>query len=515
MPGLTDILLAHVNTNPEKEMLVGDGGSTTYKEGFDRIGSLIQGFKGLGLKQGDRLALMMHNQPEYVETYLACMLMGITPVFVGYKLRGDELIHILSNATPKAIVVDGTLMERVLEVQGKACGFINGGIIVTGKESPVGVVAYEGFIASNPPSLDTLAEEGAAPMIYTSGTTGRPKGAFREKMSEGNIFLVMNAISEYGYTSNERHLVVCPLYHSAPFLFATLTLAVGGTLVLMRQFDPEGMMALLKDQRITSTFVVPTVLNALLALPEATKQAYKDLPDLRIIICAGAPLFPKTKEGIINWLGEKLSEFYGSTEAGINIYMPPNEMRSHIRACGRPFPGNELKILDENGNECQPGTPGELFMKNPWMIDAYYKDEEGTRRVFRNGLISVGDVAIKDEDGYYTIVDRKTDMVISGGVNVYPVEVEQAILLHPNVLDAAVIGIPDAYWGERVAAVVVLKEGRHLTQEELVEFLKERLADYKVPKEITFVKEIPHNPQGKTLKTQIKEAWIKGAPVES
>jgi fatty-acyl-CoA synthase len=509
MPGLTDLLLVHANTNPTKEMLVGEGRTITYKEGFDRIGSLVQGFKRLGLNPGDRLALMMYNQPEYVETYLACMLMGVTPVFIGYKLRGDELAHILKNSEAKVVVVDRTLIERVLEIQGKAYHFMDGGIIVTGKECSNGFVAYEEFIASNPPSLDALAEESAAPMIYTSGTTGRPKGAFREKMSEGNVFLVMNAISEYGYTSDERHLVVCPLYHSAPFLFATLTLAVGGTLVLMRHFEPEEMLRLLKEQRITSTFVVPTVLNALVGLPETTKLAYKNLPDLRIIICAGAPLFPDTKEGIIKWLGDKLSEFYGSTEAGINLYMPPGEMRRHITACGRPFPGNELKILDENGNECPPGVPGELFMKNPWMIDAYYKDEEGTKKVFREGFISVGDVAVKDEEGYYAIVDRKSDMVISGGVNVYPVEIEQVIMLHPKVYDAAVIGVPDTYWGERVAAVVALKDGQTLTKEELTGFLKDRLADYKVPKEIAFVKEIPHNPQGKTLKNQIKEAWIK------
>lgn len=151
-------------------------------------------------------------------------------------------------------------------------------------------------------------------------------------------------------------------------------------------------------------------------------------------------------------------------------------------------------------------------MKNPWMIDAYYKDEDGTKKVFRDGFISVGDVAIKDEEDYYTIIDRKTDMVISGGVNVYPVEIEQAIMLHPGVYDAAVIGVPDEYWGERVAAVVVPKEGQHITQEELTAFLKERLADYKVPKEVSIVNEIPRNPQGKTLKAQIKQAWIKGHP---
>jgi len=210
MAGLTDMLLMYAKTSPTKEMLVGDGRSITYKEGFDRIGSIVHGFQSLGLTPGDRVALMMYNQPEYVETYLACMLMGVTPVFVGYKLRGDELVHILTNAAPKAVVVDRTLMERVEEVHGKAYHFLDGGMIVTGKEHSKDFVAYEDFIASNPPSLDTLAEEGAAPMIYTSGTTGRPKGAFREKMSEGNVFLVMNAISEYGYTSDERHWPYAP-----------------------------------------------------------------------------------------------------------------------------------------------------------------------------------------------------------------------------------------------------------------------------------------------------------------
>ena len=503
----------HAKNNPNKVMLATEGTRATYKECFEKIGRLSAALEGIGLDMGDKLALVLQNQREFIESYLACMFMGVIPVVIGEGTLGDDIADILAGTKPKALIVGRSLCSFVKGAcrraglkEGAYCG------VVTGDQQVDGFVAYESLLSRYAPCMDPLMRGGAVPLFYTAGTTGTPKGVYRTSWNEGLVSLVLSSLVEFGFHSEERHLVYCPLHHSAPFFFSMLTLAIGGTLVFMPGFDPALFLEALKKERVTSAYVSPLMLESLLGLPEELKHAYKDLPDLRIIICAGAPLFPETKEGIINWLGDKLSEFYGSTEAGINIYMPPGEMRRHITACGRPFPGNELKILDENGKECPPGSPGELFIKNPWMAEAYYKDEEATRKTFKDGFVRLGDLMLKDQEGYYTFIEHKPRTIHSLKGDVYPYEIERALRLHPAVVDAAVLGVPGLKQTQRVVAFVVLKPGIALSKRELSAFLCERLDRFKVPEEVVFVQEIPRNSLGKALKTNMMQSWL-GMPM--
>lgn len=499
----------HAKNNPNKVMLAVEETRITYEECFERIGRLSAALEGIGLERGERLALVLQNQHEFIESYLACMFIGVIPVVIGERALGEDITGILASTKPKALVVGRSRCSFVKDAcrraglkEGAFCG------VVTGDQQVDGFIAYEKLLSRYTPSKDPLYPGGAVPLFYTAGTTGTPKGVFRTRWNEGLVSLVLSSLVEFGFHSQERHLVVCPLYHSAPFFFATLTLVVGGTLTLMPRFEPALFLELLRRERITSVYMHPNMLNELLGLPEKLKRAYMRLPDLRIIVCAGAPLFAETKEGVINWLGEKLSEFYGSTEAGVNIYMPPSEMRRHITACGRPFPGNELRILDENSNECPPGVPGELFIKNPWMADAYYKDEEATRKTFKDGLARLGDLMVKDQEGYYTFIEHKSNVVSLPQGDVYPYEIERVLRLHPGVLDAAVFGVQGLNKIPRVVAFVVLKPGVAVSEGELLAFLGERLEGFKVPKEVAFVQEIPRNPEGKALKNKMRQSLL-------
>jgi acyl-CoA synthetase (AMP-forming)/AMP-acid ligase II len=499
----------HAKNNPSKVMLADEKTRITYEECFERIGRLSAALEGIGFKRGESLALVLQGQHEFIESYLACMLMGVIPVVIGEMALGKDIAGILASTKPKALVVSRSRYSFVADAcrlaglkEGAFCG------IVTGDQQVDGFMAYERLLARHAPLKDLLSRGGAVPLFFTAGTTGAPKGVFRTSWNEGLVSFVLSSLVEFGFHSEERHLVVCPLYHSAPFFFSMLTLAIGGTLVLMPSFKPALFLETLSRERITSAYMHPNMLERLLGLPEKLKRAYKDFPDLRILICAGAPLFPDTKEGIIKWLGDKLSEFYGSTEAGINLYMPPGEMRRHITACGRPFPGNELKILDENGNECPPGVTGSLLIKNPWMADAYYKDEEATRKAFKEGFARLGDLMLKDQEGYYTFIEHESNVVSLPQGDVFPYEIERAFRLHPGVLDAAVFGVPGLKQMQRVVAFVVLKPGKALKEGELVSFLLERLEGFKVPQEVVFVQEIPRNSEGKALKSKMRQSWL-------
>jgi fatty-acyl-CoA synthase len=500
----------HAKNNPNKVMLATEGTRVTYKECFEKIGRLSAALEGIGLKMGERLALVLQNQREFIESYLACMFMGVIPVVIGERTLGEDIAGILASTKPKALIVGRSRCSFVKDAcrraglkEGAYCG------VVTGDQQVDGFVAYERLLSRYTPCKDPLTQGGAVPIFYTAGTTGTPKGVYRTSWNEGLVSFILSSLVEFGFHSQERHLVLCPLYHSAPFFFSMLTLAIGGTLTLLPRFEPALFLELLRKERITSAYVHPNMLTGLLSLSEKLKRAYKDLPDLRIIICAGAPLFPETKGGVINWLGDKLSEFYGSTEAGINLYMPPGEMRRHITACGRPFPGNELKIIDENGNECPPGVTGSLFIKNPWMADAYYKDEESTRKTFKDGFAQFGDLMVKDQEGYYAFIEHESNVVSLPKGDVYPYEIERALRLHPGVLDAAVFGVPGLKQTQRVVAFVVLKPGVAVSEGELLAFLGERLEGFKVPQEVVFVQEVPRNPEGKALKNKMRQSWLE------
>jgi acyl-CoA synthetase (AMP-forming)/AMP-acid ligase II len=299
--------------------------------------------------------------------------------------------------------------------------------------------------------------------------------------------------------------VTCPLYHSAPPVFAGLHTILGGFVYVMPKFDPEQFLKVIDEEKITSTFMVPTMLNMVANLPNEVKKKY-DLGSMRNLVVGGAPFHISTKKTILEIFdNDCLFEFYGSTETGINTILLPEEQLSKTESCGKVFDGNDILLLDEDRKPVKQGEVGELFMKNNMLIDGYFRNKTATDESFHEGYLSVGDMAYMDEEGYYYIVDRKKDMVISGGVNIYPAEIEITLNHHPKVFDSAVIGVPDEQWGESLKAFVVLKAGCEATAEEIIDYCKENLAHYKKPKCVEFISELPRNPSGKIVKKLLRE----------
>jgi acyl-CoA synthetase (AMP-forming)/AMP-acid ligase II len=302
---------------------------------------------------------------------------------------------------------------------------------------------------------------------------------------------------------DDRHLAVCPMYHSTAFGFIGFTLVVGGAIVIMPRFEPEELLATIERERITTTAMVPTMLHRVLELPDAVIERY-DTSSLRAIFSGGAPLSGTLARRFMERFGLVLYNFYGSTETGLNTLATPAELLDSPGTIGHVVPGNEIRLLDDDGREVRVGQAGELFVRNAMLVAGYHEDDEATARSMRDGFFSVGDLAHVDEKGLYHIDGRKRDMIISGGVNVYPAEVEEALARHPAVAEAAVVGIADDEWGERVKAFVSLRDGVTASSEEIAGFAKAHLSGPKVPREIVILDDLPKNPTGKVLKRELR-----------
>jgi fatty-acyl-CoA synthase/long-chain acyl-CoA synthetase len=347
-------------------------------------------------------------------------------------------------------------------------------------------------------------------MIYTAGTTGKPKGALRRAADASSLLprLAALGVADPGHV----HLVAGPLYHSAPSAFALYAQILGHTVVVMRKFEAEDALRTIDRHRCTSTFMAPTLLKRIVELPETVRARY-DVGSMRAIVMAAAPCPMAVKEEVVRYFGPVLYEFYGSTELGINTVLRPEDVLRKPGSCGRAAPGVELAILDDAGRPVEPGQPGELFVRRyDGVFDEYYKNPAATREIARGDWLSVGDIAFVDADGFVYICDRKRDMIISGGVNIYPAEVEDALHRHPAIRDVAVFGIPDEAWGERVHAAVQLRPGHTLTPEEVLAFARARLAGYKTPREVSFHDEFPRDAAGKLVKRLLREPYWAGRP---
>jgi long-chain acyl-CoA synthetase len=278
----------------------------------------------------------------------------------------------------------------------------------------------------------------------------------------------------------------------------------------MAKFDPEAFLALVDREKVTSCLVVPTIVKRVLALPDEVKRRY-DVSSMRSLIVGAAPFPLETKLAAIAYVGDCVYEYYGSTDAGLNTILPPSEQRERPASCGKAVPGTDIAILDDDGQKLPARAVGNIYITNALVRSMqYYKDPEKTKQAFRGDYMTVGDMGYLDEDGYLYIVDRKTDMVISGGVNIYPAEIEEVIYEHPAVLDVAVIGVPNEEWGEELKAVVQLKPDARATADDIIDFCRERVADYKRPRTVDFVDEVPRNPSGKLLKREIRAPYWEG-----
>ncbi len=485
-----------------------------------RLGSFLR--DRLGLRPGDRVAWQLHNCVEIYELAFALQKIGCMPVPVGYRLTGPEAAYIVDDSDAKAVVCGAHFAEALAGALAEMPKVPEDRFLVVSDDDdawrahlPKALAFEEAMEAGTPDHFRFDGEVEGGSIIYTSGTTGRPKGAFRDpsdsNLRAGIAQLMLGIVQTFRYEPGDLHLLTCPLYHSAPPAIALITHTLGGSVHLQRRFDPEGFLRLIQDEGITSAFVVPTQLNRILSLPEEVLGRY-DLSSMKRLLVGAAPFpFPVKKKTVELFPSPCVYEFYGATETGFNTVIGPEDQLRKPGSCGKLLPTNEIRIVDDEGKPVPQGEIGTLYVKNPILISGYYKKREATDECLEEGFFSVGDMARLDDEGFLYIVDRKKDMIISGGVNIYPAEIEAELRKHPDVYDCTVVGVPNEEWGEEVKGVVVRNPGATATEEEIRTFLADHLADYKVPRSIDFVDELPYNPSGKLLKREVRARYWQDA----
>ena len=512
-----DFLSVHAAAKPDHPAVIVDasGGATpsvtSYAELDAMVNLLANGLLAAGAEPGQRLVWCGPNSLEVLATIHAARKLGMVAVPLSYRFTSDEMAYVVDNSDATTVVIDAEV-ATVLAAARAGIPKVRK-VVVFGGDTPDGFDAWDSVVAGQPatepgPAGSAAGAAGSAAgaaMIYTSGTTGKPKGALRTAADPGVIFALLQELNLLH--ENPVHLTTGPLYHSGPLAFAGVAHTVGGTVVVMRKFDPEVWLRLVRQHRVTNTFSAPTQLKRIASLPAST-LASADVSSMVTLIANAAPVPYSLKEEIIAKLGDGfLYEVYGSTELGVDTVLRPEDQLRKPGSCGKPYGGIEVRIVREDGTVAGPGEPGELFIRTPMAMDGYHRTEERLSELAESGWKSVGDVAYVDGEGYVHICDRKKDMVISGGMNIYPAEIESVLYAHPAVLDAAVFGIPDDEWGERVHAIVQPKAGQEIDVEELAAFVEPRLAGYKRPRAYEVRDSLPRTDSGKLLKRVLRDEF--------
>lgn len=499
--------MLHASNKPEKTALVAGPRRYSYAEADQLINRLANALRGAGLERGAPIALMMKNSAEYIIAQETLPRIGAAAVQIGTRLKAAEVAHIIDNAQPRAVIVDLAFEELVAEAYAIAGAPAPASILVVGAEHhhPGDGTAFdEALEHASPEDVPRSNDDsGGKVIVYTSGTTGKPKGASRD-LGQTGLASVIDMLSTVGANHDDRHLVVCPLYHSAAPAFVKMIYSLGGTVVLLPKFDAEAVLGAVERERITSAFMVPTQLARLADADPSVRRRY-DTSSLRWIMSGAAPLPTDTARRFQASFGPILWNFYGATETGLVSLAGPVDHEARPATVGRLLRDNEAMLLDDGGNQVASGQVGELWIRNGTLITDYHRNEAATRASRRDGFFSVGDLARLDSDGYLYIESRVHDMVISGGVNIYPREIEDVLHDHPAIAEAAVVGIPDPEWGESLAAFIVRRAGSEITAEEVILHCRDLLADYKRPRRVEFVAELPRNPTGKVLKRELRE----------
>jgi len=494
----------HAVNAPNKVALRFRDLSYTFAELDEQIDRVAAGLRGHGVRRGSKLIVMLKNRPEFLLLQCGSSRAGCSAVSVSWRSTPAELAYLAQNSGAKVIAVERELVAIAEQATRELPGVT---IVTVGGEAP-GHVDFESLLTPGPiePDSDPGALEDAAVVIYTSGTTGKPKGAVRKFPAEA-LPAALQFIAETPMRSDDVHLVACPLYHSTAFGFITLSHLLGCTVVIADEFKPESFLRDVERHGVTTTAVVPTMLHRVLALPKDVLHRYRTR-SLRILFVGGAPLPAPLGTAAMDHFGDILFNFYGATETGLVTLGKPEDLRAAPGSIGRVVPGNEVRLLDDRGRDVPRGEVGELYVRSKALVAGYHKDDAATRESMRDGFFSVGDLARQDRDGRYFIEGRKRDMIISGGVNVYPAEVEAALEAHPGLVEVAVVGVQDPEWGERVRAFVVKHADADVDEVELKSWARGRLAGPKVPRDFVFLDALPRNPTGKVLKRELRGASV-------
>ncbi len=501
---MVDLLAHYAGTQPDKPAVIDDRpGRPVLTLGFaelnrraNQLGHLLL---ALGVNESTKVVWCGQNSADLFPMVYAIRKIGAVGVPLNYRLAADEAAYVIDNSDAQVVYVDAEYQDLITGIRARVPKVTD--VLVFGGDGEL-----ERRAAAMPdgsPGTPTAPSAGAT-MIYTSGTTGRPKGAVREASLDTSAALAL--LQFIGYVPEDVYLTTGPLYHSGPGGFATLAHAMGNTIVVQRKFDPEDWLRLLQTYRVTTTFTAPTPMRMICSLPADVKARY-DRSTMKRMIANAAPWTLNLKQlYLADFPSDSLWEVYGSTELGVDTVLRPEDQLRKPGSCGRAAPGIDIKLFDPEGREVtEPGRTGELYVRSATAFTAYYKAEQKFAAATRGDFRTVGDIAYFDEEGYFYIADRKNDMIISGGMNIYPAEIEAALDASPDVYEVAVFGIPDEQWGETVHATVVpAREG--VTGEDIESFARQKLAGYKVPRSVSFVDELPKTGSGKVLKRQLRDA---------
>jgi fatty-acyl-CoA synthase len=508
------VLSAHARVFPGRPGARDASRSMSFQHWNLRACRLANALLGLGLRKGDRIAVLAYNCVEWMEIYAATAKAGLVAVPLNFRLVGKEIQYIVENCEARALLVQHDLLPVIEDIRANIPVDRDKYVHFGSGAPPAGYLDYEGLIErarDREPGIEVSPDDPWM-LMYTSGTTGRPKGAIRSH--RGSALLSFVTAIELGFSRADSALLAMPMCHANSLYFAsTLTTCGGGVTVYNRKsFDPEHFLRTMSAGGETFTSLVPTQYIMMLDLPDAVRTQC-DTSRVSKLMISSAPARPETKRAIMDYFRNSgLFELYGSTEAGWVTMLHPDEQFSKLGSVGRECVGSgAIKLLDESGSEVADGEVGELYSATPYTFDGYWKLADRSAEAFRGDYCTVNDMARRDADGYYYLVDRKSNMIISGGENIYPSEVEAALIAHEAIKDVAVVGAPDAKWGERVHGVIVLHDGAAASESEILEWCRDRIAGYKRPRSLSFIhdEEMPRTATGKIqhriLKSRIAE----------
>jgi fatty-acyl-CoA synthase len=518
---LTETLTKALKLFPQKQAIVCGGRRWTYQEFCTRINQLSHCLKGFGIKKGDKVAILHPNCHAFLEAYYAIPQIGAISVPLNYRLSPREIAFILKDSESRILIADSMFKNQVDPIRGEIRGIER--ILWTGGpqelNNPIDlnyekVLEQAEFSALPDPPING---EDIAQIYYTSGTTGRPKGVM---LSHKNVAThALGTIAEIHLKDCDVWIHVAPLFHLADAWATWAVTWVGGTHVLVREFDAKVVLESIQREKVTLTNLIPTMLNLMVNHPDVGKFDYSSL---RVLLSGGAPIAPEVVRKIVETFKCDYIQTYGMTET--SPYLTLSILKEHLKKLsnedqlrfksktGREFIGVDLRVVNEQGKEIKKDEKevGEIIVKGDIVTKGYWKLPEETKKLIKEGWLYTGDMAVIDEEGYVTIVDRKKDMILTGGENVYSTEVENVLYMHPAILECAVVGVPDQKWGEAVKGIVVLKPGQKATGQEIIQFCKERMTHYKAPKSIDFIEALPRTGSGKIHKKGLRDKYWEG-----
>jgi fatty-acyl-CoA synthase len=511
---LHELFEYHARENPHGGGIRCGASEHTYAELEALANRLARALLAAGIAPGDRIAILSRNRAEVVVAYLGAAKAGAVLVPMNYRLAPPEWKFILEDSEARLLIAAGDLVAAVTPV-ADAVPALEVRVAIEAR-SPRGWCEWDDWLAAQPDSRPRLGIDGATPLfqMYTSGTTGRPKGAVLNHHQALCNILQLQLALDFGFLRGDRVLVVPPLYHIAGTQLSLGALVTGGNVLLHETFVAEEVVRALSEEAIQRVTLVPVMIQACLEVPGVAERRY---PKLRAILYGAAPIAVDVLRRAMETFHCDFAQGFGMTETGTTAVLTAADHRRAVtsrpellQSCGRPMPGTLLRIVDAEGNDVPVGTVGEIVVRGPQVMSGYWNRPEANAEALRGRWMHTGDAGAFDSEGYLYLHDRLKDMIVTGGENVYSLEVERVLREHLAIADAAVFGVPDPKWGESVMAVVVARAGERLDPEEVRRFCRERLAGYKVPRRIVLVDEVPRNASGKVLKSALREPYRKG-----